>query len=107
MKTTPYSWILAGAYLFCGLGIGYVVLKLQAIFSGFGIELPTMTRVALGVGPVGSLCVSLALGLLVILKDLRFRSRLLNPLFTLVLLSWVSCIALAVLPLFQHVEVIH
>ena len=107
MKITTFSWILAGAYLFCGLGICFVILQLQVFFSGFHIELPTMTRVALGVSPVGSLCASLAVGFLVILKALRFRSRWLNSLFTLVLVSWVSCIAFAVLPLFQHVEVLH
>ena len=105
MKISPFSWILAGAYLFCGLGICFVVLKLQALFSGFGIELPAITRVALGVGPVGWLCASLVAGLLVVLKDLKFRSRLLNQLFTLVLVSWVGCIAFAVLSPLRNVEV--
>ena len=100
--------MLAGAYLFCGLGICFIVLKLQVIMSGFGIELPAITRAVLGVGPVGWLCASLAVGLLVVLKDLRFRSRLWNALFTLGLVSWVGGIGLAVLtPLWNVTTSIH
>jgi hypothetical protein len=95
VKVKIYSWILASAYLLCGAALSFALFKIQAILSGFNIELPFMTRMALAVGPVGWLCVSVAAGLFVILKDLRFHSRLLNPLFTLVLVAWMICMAIA------------
>ena len=102
MKIKSFSWMLAGAYLLCGLGICSVVLKLNEIVSGFGIVLPTVIRMAWGISPMGWLCASLAAALLVVLKDLRFRSRPLNVLFTLVLVSWVGCIVFAVLSILQN-----
>jgi hypothetical protein len=105
MKITLFSWILAGAYLFCGLGICFVVSNLQALFIGFDIEMSFLTRVVLGVGPIGWLGASVALGLLVVLKDLQFRSRLLNPMCSLILVFWVGCMAFAVLFPIRNVEV--
>ena len=99
--------MLAGAYLFCGFGISYVVRELQTIFSGFGIDLPIITRVLLDVGPVGWSCAALAAGFLVILKDLRFRSRLLNPLFTMLLVSGIAGMALALFSALRNMMIIH
>ena len=99
MKIRLFSWILAGSYLFCGLGICFVVLELTKIISGFNFNLPVTTRVTLKIGPVGWLCWGVTVGFLVALKDLRFRSRILNPLFTLLLMAWVGYIAFGVLSL--------
>jgi hypothetical protein len=99
MKIRLFSWILAGSYLFCGLGICFVVLEQAKIISGFNFNLPVTTKVTLKIGPVGWLCAGLTVGILVALKDLRFRSRFLNPIFTLLLVAWVGYIAFGVLSL--------
>ena len=97
MKIKIYSWILAGAYLLCGVALFPILVKLQMLFSGFGMELPFATKAVLALGPFGWLCTSVAIGTLVILKDMRFRSRLLNPLLTFILVAWAICIAVTLL----------
>ena len=95
MKIKNYSWILAGAYPLCGVVLFLVLFKMQTLFSGFGMEMPFATKITLAVGPFGWLVFSIGAGILVVLKDLRFRSRLLNPLLTFAFGFWISCIAFA------------
>jgi len=89
--------MLAGVYLLCGVALFLMLFRFQEIFSNFSIELPLATRMALAIGPVGWLCALGAVGMLVILKDLRFHSRLLNPLFAFLLGAWASFMAVALL----------
>ena len=96
-KIKIYSWILAGAYPLCGLAFFVTLFKLQKVFAGMGIQLPWVTVTTLSVGRFEWLGASVAMGALVILKDLRFQSRLLNPLFTVALVSWIICMAVALL----------
>jgi hypothetical protein len=51
----------------------------------------------LATGPVGCLCASAAVGSLVIFKDFRFRSRFLNPFFSVIFALWVICVPLALI----------
>jgi hypothetical protein len=94
MKIKAYSWILAGAYLIWGIALFIVVPKCTEIFSGFA-RLPFLTQSVLALGSFGWLGIALAAGALVVLKDLRFRSRLLSILLTAVLLVWMCCMAIA------------
>ena len=101
MKIKVYSWILASAYLLCGVVLFLVTLKfqpwLQQAFSEVGMTLPFLTRATFVVGPYGWLLLAIASGTFVILKDLRFHSRLLSPLFTFILVLWVGCMAIALI----------
>jgi hypothetical protein len=101
MKIKVYSWTLASAYLLCGVVLFLVTLKfqpwLQQIYSGFGMTLPFLTKAAFVVGPYGWLLLAIASSTFVILKDLRFHSRLLSPLFTFILVLWVGCMAIALI----------
>lgn len=97
MKIKVYSWILAGAYLICGAALFVVVPKCGAIFSGFDLPLPLLTRAALAVGAFGWLGIALIACALVVLKDLRFRSGLWSFLLTAFLVIWVGCVAVALL----------
>jgi len=92
MKIKAYSWMLAGAYLICGIALFLIIPKCD--FSGFARPLPFLTRAALALGSFGWLGLALAAGALVILKDLRFRSRLLSVLLTVVLGVWICCMAI-------------
>ena len=105
MKIKIYSWILAGAYLLCGAAFFCMVLKAREIFSGFNIELPFMTRMALAIGPVGWLCALVVVGALVILKDMRFHSRLLNPFFTVSLGLSASLMVFALLAPLRNIDI--
>jgi hypothetical protein len=99
VKIKIYSWILAGAYLLCGTGFFYILLKFTEVFSGFNIPLPAATRMMLAIGPFGWLFFSAAAGLAVIQKDVRFGSRIfnLNPFLTFALVFWVSFMVFAFL----------
>jgi hypothetical protein len=90
-----YSWKLAGAYLICGLIFFFADLKIQPfiqnVFSGFNISFPFLTKAAFTVGPYGWIFLMAAVGAIVVLKDLKFQTRFLNPLFTVLLVLWVGC----------------
>jgi hypothetical protein len=105
MKVKFYSGILACVYLLCGVVLFFALFKFQEVFSGFGIALPLVTRVTLTVGPIGWLCLFVAVSLVVILKDLRFRSRSLNPLFTFGLVFCVVCMIIALLYPFDRIMI--
>lgn len=89
MKVRIVSWFLAGAYLGCGVLLFLFVQRCQGIFSGFNIQRPFLTRTILAAGPFGCLSFSVAVGVAVVLKDFRFRSSYLNPIFALVLVVWI------------------
>ncbi|HEY3761969.1 MAG TPA: hypothetical protein VGN23_09500 [Verrucomicrobiae bacterium] len=97
MKTRLNSWILAGAYFVFGLMVFFVMPHFLSQFSEEGAQqFPTFSTIVFTVSPAGWLLVMLAIGTIVILKDFRFRSRLLNPIFTTVLLLLASGIIFAV-----------
>jgi hypothetical protein len=95
MKVRIYSWFLASLYLLCGATFFVVVAKFQAFFSELEVPLPLLTRAVFFVSPLGWLALAVVVALAVVLKDLRFRSRFLNPLFTIILLVAVGGIAVA------------
>jgi hypothetical protein len=95
MKVRTYSWILAASYLLCGVMFFVVVAKFQAILSELEVPLPLLTRAVFLVGPLGWLTSAVVVAVGVVLKDLRFRSRFLNPLFTVILFLAVGSIVVA------------
>jgi len=102
MKIKAFSWILTGAYLLCGVMFFLVIPKFESIFSGFATPLPLSTRAVFAIGPFGWLSLAATVGALAILKDLRFRSRLLNLVFLMLLALAGGCLAVALLlPFFQ------
>jgi hypothetical protein len=69
------SWVLAGAYLLCGV-MGFVITqKVALVYSGLRPPLMLPTRVLLWVGPYGWVAVIVLLATLLILRDLRFHSH--------------------------------
>jgi hypothetical protein len=90
-----YSWKLAGAYLICGFIFFFADLKIQPfiqdVFSRFNISFPFLTKAAFAVGPYGWLFLMAAVGAIVVLKDLKFQTRFLSSLFTVLLVFWIIC----------------
>ena len=84
MKIKPYSWILGGAYFLCGEACLFIIPKLQSLLSETGLWLPPFTRGVFAMGTFGWLWLMLVMGALTILKDLRFRTWLLNLIFTVI-----------------------
>lgn len=81
------------------------VLSERTVYSEGGVQLPVLTRAVFAVGPWGSLFLPVAIGLLAILKDFRFHSRLLNPVFTLILALLACCVIIALFsPLLRMVS---
>ena len=97
MKVKAYSWVLAGAFLFCGVMFFFTVPRFETIFAGLDVTLPSATRGVLAVGRFGWLSVGVIAGALVILKDLKFRSRLLDLIFLMLLALLGGCIVVALL----------
>jgi type II secretory pathway component PulF len=95
MKIKLDTWILAGGYFVCGVMFFFVIPQFQTVFSGMSVQLPVLTRAVCALGPWGSLFLPVAIGLLAILKDFRFHSRLLNPVFTLILALLACCVIIA------------
>jgi hypothetical protein len=90
MRIKIYSWIMASAYLLCGVVSLYLVPKFQDVLAGFNLPLPFLMKATCAVGTWGWLCLSAEVGIFVILKDLKFRSRYLNPFFTFLLVLWTA-----------------
>jgi hypothetical protein len=82
--------MIACAYFLCGTLLFYFIPKSREIFSGFNIPLPSLMKVTFAVGEHGWLFLAIIAGVAIVLKDLKFRSRYLNPLFTLVLVFWIG-----------------
>jgi hypothetical protein len=80
---------MAGASLLSGVAFLFLS-KFEDVLAGFNIPLPFLIKATFAIGAYGWLCLSVEVGILVILKDLKFRSRYLNPLFTFVLLLLVA-----------------
>ena len=87
MKVKIYSWVLAAVYLLCGVWLFVVVPVFRKVmYSEAGVT-PSrlMTKIVLAVGPLGWLMLSILSAVVIVLKDLRYRSRLLNALFSVFL----------------------
>jgi len=99
MKIKTFSWILACVYLFCGVISFFCAIKTESWISdcGGGEKLPFLTKIVVSGGPFGLLFLLAGLGAIVILKDLRFQSRALAPVFTIVLVMLIACIAIGLL----------
>jgi hypothetical protein len=90
MKIRPYTWKLAGAYLLCGVMVFLIMTIFLRWCSNANIPFPIFSTAVFAVGPLGWLMVMLVIGALVVLKDFRFRSRFLNPVFTAIL-TFLMC----------------
>jgi len=104
MKIKAFSWIVAGAYLLCGVMLFIVIPQFESIFSGFAAPLPLLTRTVFAIGPFGWLSLAVTFGALTILKDWRFRSRLLDLLFVMLFMLLVGCIPVALILPFIPVD---
>src|SRR5947207_11009748 len=89
MTIRKFSWVLGGAYLLAGILFFYAVQSITFLLaeSGVGFLLLT-TRVLLWVRPLGWLAIMFLVSACVVLRDVRFRSRLLNP--AVIVASWVA-----------------
>jgi len=97
MKIKLYTRMLAGAYFLCGLMVFLIMPRFLSLFSEQGVKsFPVFSSAVFAVGPLGWLLVTLVIGAFVILKDFRFRSRSLNPAFTVILALLMSGIIFAV-----------
>ncbi len=97
MKIKLYTWILAGAYFLCGVMVFLIMPRFLSLFSEAGMhQVPVFSTAVFAIGPLGWLLVTLVIGAFVILKDFRFRSRFLNPVFTVILALLMSGIIFAV-----------
>jgi type II secretory pathway component PulF len=97
MKIKPFSWFLAGAFLLFGVVFFVTLPKFETIFSGLDVLLPSPTRCVLTVGRFGWLSVAVIAGALLILKDLKFRSRLWDWIFLMLFALWAGSITVALL----------
>jgi hypothetical protein len=96
MKIRPYTWKLAGAYFLCGVMVFIIMTIFLRWCSNANTPFPIFSTAVFAVGPLGWLMVMLVIGTLVVLKDFRFRSRFLNPVFTAILALLMSGIIFAV-----------
>jgi hypothetical protein len=92
MKVRISSWLLAGAYLASGWLLFLFVRHFHVIYLGFDIKGPLLTQAIFAASPLGCLLLFAATGVVIILKDLRFRSRYLNLLFTFILILGITCV---------------
>ena len=97
MKIKAFSWILAGVYLLCGVMFFVVIPQFESIFSGWAVPVPSLTRAVFAIGPFCWLSLAVTVGALAILKDLKFRSRLLDLIFLMLLALLGGCIVVALL----------
>jgi hypothetical protein len=93
MKVRIFSWILAGAYLVCGVILFLFTSKIQDIYSGYNIQVPFLTRAMFSVGPYGCFFLAVAVGAALVLNDLRFQKRFVSLFFAITLLLWACYMA--------------
>ena len=91
MKVKPYSWVLAVAYVLAGIWLFIAIPQFNRMFSEMRTTPRLPTRFILSIGSFGCLTLLVITAIVVILKDLRFRPRLLNTLFTIFLICCVAC----------------
>src|SRR5580700_5513936 len=72
------SWSLAGAFLLCGFVCFSFAHAMAVVFSATSFPLTLPIRIVLWVGPFGWLALMVLLSVLFVLRDVRFRSSLLN-----------------------------
>jgi hypothetical protein len=97
MKIKAASWVLGGAYLLCAVVFFLVMSKCRVAFAEQGIVLPTPSKAAFAIGPLGWLLVTVAIGSMAVLKDLAFPWRGWNFAFSIVLLTMVFFVAFAMI----------
>lgn len=97
MKIKTTSWILGGAYLLCAVMFFRVISGFALAFAEQAIVLPPPTRTAFAIGPVGWLVLTATIGCIVVLKDLAVPGRLLNWVFSIVLILIVFFMTFAML----------
>jgi hypothetical protein len=96
-----FSWILAATYVICGLIFFRLVTRFSAIYSNLGVPLPALTKFVFFVGPLGWLALAFLGSILVVLKDLRFKSPILNPLFGWMLVLVIGTVVVAIASVFN------
>ncbi len=81
--------------------------RFLSLFSEMGVgRFPVFSTAVFAFGPVRWLVVMLVLGAFVILKDFRFHSRFLNPVFTVILALLMSGITFAVAVIWYDMHLI-
>jgi hypothetical protein len=98
------SWILAGAYLLCGLILFFIGQRVALVVSALQPPLMLPTRLFLWVGPAGWLALMLSFAALMPARHIGFRVRWLHhgiPVALWVALSGVvvgvACLAVVIL----------
>ena len=97
MKIKCFSWILADAYLLLGILSFLNLTRYRGVFSGFLVAVPFVARTVMVIGPSGWLCSMIAIGAIVLLKDLRFQWRALGSILTIVFVLFAAWFIVAVL----------
>jgi hypothetical protein len=89
MKVRISSWVFAAVYLFAGACSFVVLPRFRTIYQdlyGADLSLPFLTRLVLGITPLGWLLLACTLAALLIWKDVRGRSAMLPNWAALVIL---------------------
>ena len=90
MKIAVESWLLAAAYVAWGLWLWHALPKSLQIFAGSSVSVPAFALLTFQAGRTVCFSLALALGLLIVLKDKKCPTPLLNPLFGLLLVGWTG-----------------
>ena len=94
-KVKISSWLLAGGFVLFGALFALDVAKFKDIFTELEISLPRLTAAVFVIGPWGWFALAVLAAGSVILNDLRFHSRLLTPILTLLVCTVVLYIVTA------------
>ena len=107
MRIKGFSWFLAAAILIFGLSLFKLTTGFETMFTSIGVPEVGMRRVVNFIGPSGWLVLAVTGAFLVALKDLKFRSPFLNPVFAAVLiLTYAAVFLTVVFPFFGPVDYI-
>jgi hypothetical protein len=88
MLNNRFSWVLSAAYLLCGLILFMLARKVAPVFSYLHAPLLLPTRVFLLLGPWGWLAFMLSVAALLLVRQIKFRPRWLNP--AVIAALWVA-----------------
>jgi type II secretory pathway component PulF len=103
MKVRAHAWVLAAAYLIYGAAFAFwLVPRFGYLFSELHQALPFPTQLLLSFGSWAILAIAISLSVAIILKELKFRSRVTDSIFELILpLVVFLCLTTAlILPVF-------
>jgi len=90
MKIRATSWVLAAGYLLFGVWLFVAVPRFRLMYSEMQVTPQPMTRYVLAVPALVWLALLVFLAAAIVLKDFRYRSHLLNLVFTAMLLCFFA-----------------